>query len=204
MLETIDIITRWYLALFFSMVAIFYTVRILGDRRRSQGVQLVHHGSPYERHWVSHTLFRLFRAAIWAVCVVRLFYPELDRWIVPCTSPSAVWLAVPGMLLLALGFCVAVTGHRTLGNNWRSGIDLNGDTQLVQNGLYGRSRNPMYIGVKIALVGFLLALPSGFSALCLVLGWLALDMQVKLEEAHLDQRHQDDYRDYMARVPRWL
>ena len=76
---------------------------------------------------------------------------------------------------------------------------------LVTTGIHGWSRNPIYVGLCLLYAGVGLAARSPW-----VLG-LALPLAITLrygvvgrEEAYLEQRFGDPYRDYKARVRRWL
>ena len=62
----------------------------------------------------------------------------------------------------------------------------------------------MYVGVAMSQVGFLFALPSVFSFICLIVGLVSLYRQVILEEMHLSEHLPTEYKDYKQRVPRWL
>lgn len=190
-----------FLAFYFTSVAAFYTFRILFLGRQRPQVALINHGRPFERQWIAHTTFRVFRASIWGVCVVRLFLPEVDRWI-GYVALDDVW-RLSGAALLLVGFVVALVGHRTLGAQWRSGVDAQQSTELVTRGVYARSRNPMFIGVRLAMLGFALALPSWFAWLSLILGWWMIGLQIKVEERHLANMHGIAYRHYRERVARW-
>jgi len=191
-----------FLAVYFSSVALFYTARVLLLRRRNPSVQLINHGQAFQRQWFSHSAFRVFRVLIWGVCVARLWLPVIDDWIV--LFPMALSWRLMGVLLLCIGFGIALLGHRTLGEQWRSGVDANQRTRLVTHGLYAYSRNPMFIGVRVALLGFALALPSLLGVMSLVVGWLMLALQTKVEEQHLATLHGGIYQRYTSTVGRWI
>lgn len=78
-------------------------------------------------------------------------------------------------------------------------------TTLVTSGVYGITRNPMYVGMLLILFAFVLWLgaPSAF----VIMGafFLSIDrFQIKAEEHVLSQKFGDDYQNYKGRVPRWL
>ena len=148
--------------------------------------------------------FRWFRAAIWLICVTRLFAPSIDAGLVIFTPMYVAPVLMSGVALLCLGFSIALVSHQQLGQAWRSGIDPSGPKSLQQSGLYRFSRNPMYIGVMTAQLGFFLALPSLFTLVCLIIGVSALVRQVNAEEDHLRETLPTEYKDYSAHVPRWL
>jgi len=58
--------------------------------------------------------------------------------------------------------------------------------------------------VRLAQLGFFLAWRTVFSLVCLIVGWLAVSVQIELEEAHLQQRFGDRYSNYQREVGRWL
>ena len=76
---------------------------------------------------------------------------------------------------------------------------------LVTTGIHGWSRNPIYVGMFLLYAGIGLAARSPW-ALILTLP-LAITMRcgvVAREEAYLERRFGDAYRDYKAHVRRWL
>ena len=76
---------------------------------------------------------------------------------------------------------------------------------LVRSGLYGRSRNPMYLGVVLAVAGQAIVFASG--AIAGYAGLLTLFFHAivtLVEEPHLRAEHGEGYEDYARRVPRWL
>jgi protein-S-isoprenylcysteine O-methyltransferase Ste14 len=76
---------------------------------------------------------------------------------------------------------------------------------LVTTGIHGWSRNPIYVGMFLLYVGIGLAARSPW-VLVLTLP-LAITLRygvVAREEAYLERRFGDAYRDYKARVRRWL
>lgn len=190
-----------FLALYFSSVALFYTVRILLQRRQQPSVALVNHGQRWQRQWLTHTSFRLFRGLIWGVCVLRVWLPDVDV-LIGVVALEPAWRGL-GALLLLCGFGVALIGHRTLGAQWRSGVHAMQRTALITHGIYAHSRNPMFIGVRMALLGFLLALPSLLSLASLLCGWWMLSVQARVEEEHLGRLHGQHYQRYQQHVARW-
>ena len=76
---------------------------------------------------------------------------------------------------------------------------------LVTTGIHGWSRNPIYLAMFLMYCGIGVAVRSP-SILILMLP-LAITIRygvVAREEAYLELRFGDTYRDYMARVRRWL
>ncbi|MXV08206.1 isoprenylcysteine carboxylmethyltransferase family protein [Xanthomonas sp. LMG 9002] len=76
---------------------------------------------------------------------------------------------------------------------------------LVQSGLHRHSRNPMYVGHALMLLGWLLWLGHPAAGVALASYLLYVDrVQIPREEAALQARFGAAYVDYCRRVRRWL
>ena len=109
-----------------------------------------------------------------------------------------------GWLLLIASTAWMLLAQAHMGASWRIGIDTKTDTPLVTHGLFAISRNPIFLSVRISLLGLCLALPHAATWCFLLAGELLMQVQVRLEEQHLRQLHGARYTDYLSRVPRWM
>ena len=76
---------------------------------------------------------------------------------------------------------------------------------VVQSGPYRFTRNPMYLGMGLVLVGWAVWLGNAAALLGLPLFVVLLDtLQIKPEERVLRQRFGEAYARYAARVRRWV
>ena len=76
---------------------------------------------------------------------------------------------------------------------------------LVTTGIHGWSRNPIYVGMFLLYAGIGLAACSPWVLILAVPLVIILRYGVVArEETYLEQRFGDTYRDYKARVRRWL
>lgn len=78
-------------------------------------------------------------------------------------------------------------------------------TTVVDTGLYGVTRNPMYVGMMLILLGWAVHLQN--IPAFLVVGLFVATMtqfQIRPEERLLEERFGEAYLDYRRRVPRWL
>lgn len=78
-------------------------------------------------------------------------------------------------------------------------------TSLVTDGPYRFSRNPMYVGFTLLYLGIALRYGSLWPLLFLPLVLSVMHFGVIVrEEAYLERRFGDAYREYRRRVNRWL
>ena|SRR5688572_3747280 len=116
---------------------------------------------------------------------------------------TVLW--VVGGSLIVIGLGVAAAGIRDFS---RAGtpVPTNEPTRaLATSGMHGWSRNPIYVGMFLIYGGIAVAARSSW-ALIFALP-LALTIRygvVAREEAYLERRFGDAYREYQSRVRRWL
>jgi protein-S-isoprenylcysteine O-methyltransferase Ste14 len=137
-----------------------------------------------------------------AVVLLIAFTDGAPAWLgaYPALQSRIVFLA--GWLLLGLSLVWLLVAQTQMGASWRIGIDSR-RTELVEHGLFSVSRNPIFLAMRANLLGFLLVFPAAATLALLVAGEILMQVQVRLEEWHLQQLHGQAYADYCSRVRRW-
>ncbi|MDZ7290321.1 MAG: isoprenylcysteine carboxylmethyltransferase family protein [candidate division KSB1 bacterium] len=149
-------------------------------------------------------LFRLTMAAIVIVIILRAVSSKAYAYLAPILWLDRSMLKYAGLLLLAASLIWTLLAQAQMGNSWRIGIDANTKTPLVTHGIFGISRNPIFLGMRITLLGFFLLLPNAVTLTTLVLGEALMQIQVRLEEEYLRQTHGEEYQKYCQHTRRWL
>ena len=76
--------------------------------------------------------------------------------------------------------------------------------RIVDTGLYGYLRNPMYLGHLIFYAGLVVTFHSLVALALLLVHIPWFHARVLEDEKHLELRFGEDYRAYMRRVKRWI
>lgn len=139
-----------------------------------------------------------------AVVLAYSLSPRAYEYAVPIDWLEHVWLTWVGLLLLLVSFGWTVLAQAQMGNSWRIGIDEEHRTNLVRRGVFRVSRNPIFLGMILTLMGLFLIIPNALTMLAFVLGAVLIQIQVRLEEQFLAASHGTEYDDYRRRVRRWL
>jgi protein-S-isoprenylcysteine O-methyltransferase Ste14 len=148
--------------------------------------------------------FKLVMIALFVFCVINLLLPNLSAFFGTFTLPcSSVFSAVGWVLMLAALF-VTLKAQNDMKTAWRIGIDTQVKTDLMTSGLFGFSRNPIFLSMRASLLGLFLVSPSTVTALFACLGEVFMQIQVRLEEVHLFGLHGEKYTQYQQRTCRWL
>lgn len=128
----------------------------------------------------------------------------LTRFRIPAWEPW--WQTALASALIAMGITPAlesvrrfiVVGRGTL-------VPVAPPERLVVSGLYRYVRNPMYVGVLIALAGEAILFWSRALVMEAALAALGFHLFVRLhEEPSLTRRYPDEYMRYKSHVPRWV
>jgi protein-S-isoprenylcysteine O-methyltransferase Ste14 len=129
---------------------------------------------------------------------------RLYKYLTPISWLERRWLQWVGVALLLTSLAWTVVAQAQMGESWRIGIDEGHRTPLVRKGVFGFSRNPIFLGMMLTLLGLFLVTPNAVTLLVLCLGVVLIQIQVRLEEEFLSGAHGDDYADYRRDVRRWL
>lgn len=108
-------------------------------------------------------------------------------------------LALGAVLGLGLWSVVIMRRSGQSENPWKP------TSEILQRGPFRVSRNPMYLQMLLVQVGFAIALWNPWIlALTPLAAWALLRLAILPEEAYLERKFGEAYRDYTRRVRRWL
>jgi len=69
--------------------------------------------------------------------------------------------------------------------SWRIGIDEELKTELITTGLFKYSRNPIFSGIIVNLIGLFFTLPTLVSLSFFLISYILIQTQIRLEEEFL-------------------
>ena len=127
-------------------------------------------------------------------------------WLVPLPfvpkAVPAIWLGGALFALALALFTWAIATMTRAGSNVPTSMPT---VSIVDTGPYRFTRNPIYLGMMLSLVGLAIAFDSLWSLVMLVVFFLVIRYGVVArEEAYLERKFGEAYRSYRARVWRWL
>ncbi len=113
-------------------------------------------------------------------------------------------VAYIGVSIVFISLMLIVVAQNEMSNSWRIGIDVKNKTTLITSGIFKISRNPIFLGVQLSLLGLFLITPNTLMLVLLVVGILCIHIQVRLEEEFLEKSHPKEYLNYKTKVNRWI
>lgn len=148
--------------------------------------------------------YKIISAIAFITVTFNAFIPSLMPFLTPIESLKSYYFVWIGFGLLHLSFLVILIAQRNMANEWRIGIDNENKVNLITKGLFGISRNPIFLGVLIVFAGMFLIIPNAVTLVILISGFIVIQVQVRLEEEFLIKQLGDEYINYMDNVKRWL
>ena len=123
----------------------------------------------------------------------------------PITQLLTVPYSLAGWLLIAAGIGIAAVAAGAFKRAGTGIVPFDPATALVTDGLYRYTRNPMYLGMVLLLVGVAIALGSLGAWLPIpVFVWIIQAWFIVGEERFLEQTFGESYVAYKRGVRRWL
>ena len=189
-----------FLTLYFIIVFVIPSLRV----KRKTGINpYVFKNTDSPQDYIAKVLTAI-NIVIFAVVLLNLLFPEGLQYLA-----TFIWLEISilkyaGFALIHLALLWIVIAQIQMSNSWRVGIDHSVKTELKTNGLFSVSRNPVFLGMLITLVGIFLILPNAITLLILISSILLLQIQTRLEEEYLKNTHREIYIEYCSKVGRWV
>jgi protein-S-isoprenylcysteine O-methyltransferase Ste14 len=140
---------------------------------------------------------------VWMVIALLATY-VLDRWLPIVEIVPWPWI-LAGVPLIVLGIAMSASSAGAFRRAGTPVIPFETSTTLVLRGWYRVTRNPMYLGLALALAGVGL-LQGSLGALLPLPAFIAI-LHIRFilgEERFLEGIFGEEYRAYKSRVRRWF
>ena len=138
-----------------------------------------------------------FLAALMALAGLHFLLPEL-RWL----GPPATYA---GGLFVLVGLILALVSSELFRRRRTTIKPFEPSTALVTSGPFRLSRNPMYLGMVLVLLGCAMLVGTVWPLPVIPLFiWLITSRFIVHEEEMMEQVFGDDYREYRQRTRRWI
>src|SRR5262247_4179389 len=160
---------------------------------RRAGTQAMHFGNLDKTDFLIPP-FALFY--FYTVCAAAFHLPLVSTRTL-FRADVAAWV---GVALCAGGLAFLLLSIASFGRSFRVGIDVEHPDKLVTTGIFAFSRNPIYVGFALVLVGQFLVFPNWIPLSYMAAGFWLLHRQVLREEAFLREHYGREYVDYALRV----
>ena len=144
-------------------------------------------------------------ASRWGIGLVFIAFTLVWTWLKPLGFQKSTPSLAVAMIIGPLSVLLAWSAAHELGKQWRVEAALSTDHKLIQTGPYRWIRHPIYT----SMFGMLMATAAAYTwwpmwvagAVAFIAG---TEIRVRAEERLLEQRFQDEFRDYRSRVRAYI
>ena len=144
----------------------------------------------------SHTGLGIF----FTLLTLELIFGEAGMW----TSTNILWLQIIGyMLYIPSAFLVFGSMIPLKHTGKAKTLAPHGTTTVVQTGIYGIVRHPMWLGMAIWSAALILVFQSVLSIVLSTVAVVCFRMGATKEDEFNIKEFGEDYKEYMNRVPMW-
>jgi len=117
---------------------------------------------------------------------------------------GSLWLQIIGFALYIPSGYLVISAIIALRHRGKSkGSDFTESTKIITEGLYGRIRQPMTLGLAIWSVAFILVFQSVPAIILSIISIFCFWMAARKESGYNIMKFGDDYEEYMKKVPMW-
>ena len=200
MTEFIRILLPFYFILYFGIAFVAKSI-IVAKRIGKNPIVLPKDESAYGLigMYFKITMFTMF-------IYVSLFaiFHRYNKYFLPIKVLEKNELIYCGIFLLIFSLIWTIIAQKHMKNSWRIGIDNQMKTELITNGLFSISRNPVFFGMILSLIGLFLITPNSLTLIFLILGYILIQIQIRLEEEHLTKMNGEKYIKYKNQTRRLI
>jgi protein-S-isoprenylcysteine O-methyltransferase Ste14 len=112
---------------------------------------------------------------------------------------------IGGIILIAAGLSLIVSARVLFFRTKQSPIPWKPSPELILRGPYRFTRNPMYVGITLVVLGIGFAVDNLWISFCAPIALLVVHfIAVKPEERYLSEKFGESYRTYLTHVRRYL
>jgi protein-S-isoprenylcysteine O-methyltransferase Ste14 len=142
----------------------------------------------------------VYIAAVAAAILLHSLWPL--PWL---PRPMSELLFAIGWLIVGVALAMDIAAMRAMASAKTTIMPHRGSDHLVTGGPFAFTRNPIYLGNTMLMIGIgLIAGIVWFILLAPVAAFVTQKLAIEREERHLEARFGKKYRDYTKKVRRWI
>ena len=199
-----NVYLRYILPAYFVLYFLFLVVIRAISVRNAIGKNPVVLSRNDDAHGLIARYFLMWMVALSVYTIIFSFFPSACKYFFPMAYLESGVLKIVGLAVLVVSLIWTYAAQADMRGSWRIGIDEAEKTSLVTQGIFSYSRNPIYLGMMVSVLGLVMVTPNALTIMLMVLGIVLIQIQVRLEEEFLFKMHGDSYADYKSKVSRFI
>ena len=117
---------------------------------------------------------------------------------------NIIWTKFIGIMFCYIGLIIFLIALISFGKSWRIGIDENDSSELIINGMFKYSRNPIFLFMDLYFIGLMLIYPNIVFTLLAIGTIIGIHSQILREEKFLLNKFGERYIKYKSETRRYI
>lgn len=171
---------------------------------KATGINPVTFGNSGNAHDYIGFIMKVLTGLLMIAVLLFSFSNRAYQYLSPIQYLQHEWIKYAGLFLVHASFAWIVIAQYHMKQSWRIGIDEKNQTELITNGFFSISRNPIFLGMILSTAGIFLIIPNAVTFFTTASTYIIIQIQIRLEEQHLEKQHGASYQAYRKKVRRLL
>lgn len=197
-----------FLKVYLPVYLIFYLLAafILPSYRvwKRTGVNPVTFGSDDTAHNYIGFVMKIFIALLILSTLIFSLSKHWYSYLLPAWYLTNDIFIILGLGIIHAALLWIIVAQFQMSNSWRIGIDEKNKTKLVTTGIFRLSRNPIFFGMILSVLGLFFIMPNALSFFLVLSTYIVIQIQIRLEEEFLEREHGENYRAYKIKTRRLI
>jgi len=117
---------------------------------------------------------------------------------------NIIWIKYIGIIFCYISLIIFLSALISFGKSWRIGIDENNSNELITNGMFKYSRNPIFLFMDLYFTGIMLIYPNIVFILLAIGTIIGIHSQILREEKFLLNKYGEKYIKYKNVTRRYI
>lgn len=188
----------FYILLYFAIAFFIPSYRTY----KKTGVNPITFGKEDTAHNYIGLVMKILIALLFFSVFLYSFGYNYYKFLVPISYLENQSLKIVGLILIHLALIWICIAQYQMSTSWRIGIDEENDTELITQGIFSISRNPIFLGMILSVLGLFIIIPNALTFFTTLSTYFIIQIQIRLEEAFLEKKHGAVYSNYKIKTKR--
>ncbi|HMZ47312.1 isoprenylcysteine carboxylmethyltransferase family protein [Flavobacterium filum] len=189
-----------YLLLYLLVAFVIPTYRTY----KKTGINPVTFGKSENAHDYIGFVMKILIALLFFSVLIFSIFQNFYLYLCPIHFLQNSIVQLIGLVLIHFSLIWISVAQFQMSNSWRIGIDENNRTELVTTGIFSISRNPIFLGMILSVLGLFLITPNAIMFCLTFTTYIIIQIQIRLEEEFLERQHTKNYINYKQKTRRLI
>jgi len=189
-----------YLLLYMLVAFVIPTYRTY----KQTGINPITFGKNDNAHDYIGFIMKVLIVLLFVAVLTYSMSEKMYSYLVPISYLQTQILTITGLALIHIALVWISIAQYQMSNSWRIGIDEKNKTKLVTEGIFSISRNPIFLGMIISVLGLFFIVPNALTFFLTITTYIIIQIQIRLEEEFLQKQHAQEYVNYKLKTKRLL